>query len=195
MPTRRQFLKSTAAAVAATAYTPAALGAGFDPSSWSSVRDQFLLDDGVTNLTTFLLASHPKPVRDAIDRHRAGLDRDAKRYLDDQEETAETRVRAGAAAYLEVDADEIALTESTTMGLGLVYGGLRLRPGQEVLTTVHDFYSTHESLRLRTLRTGARLRKIRLYRNPRTVSVDEVVSILNSTGDVDQALKAIHAVV
>jgi hypothetical protein len=63
--TRRQFLKSTAAVVAATAYTPSALGAAFDPSSWSSVRDQFLLDDGVTNLTTFLLASHPKAVRDA----------------------------------------------------------------------------------------------------------------------------------
>jgi selenocysteine lyase/cysteine desulfurase len=62
------------------------------------------------------------------------------------------------------------------MGLALVYGGLRLRPGQEVLTTVHDFYSTHESLRLRTLRTGARVRKIRLYRNARKISVDEVVS-------------------
>jgi selenocysteine lyase/cysteine desulfurase len=174
--TRRQFLKSTAAVVAATAYTPSALGAAFDPSSWSSVRDQFLLDDGVTNLTTFLLASHPKAVRDAIDRHRLAFDRDAKRYLDNQEASAERDVRVAAAAYLEVDADELALTDSTTMGLGLVYGGLRLRPGQEVLTTVHDFYSTHESLRLRTLRTGARVRKIRLYRNARKISVDEVVS-------------------
>src|SRR2546428_13796528 len=136
MPTRRQFLKSTAAAVAATAYTPNALSAGFDPSSWASVRDQFLLDDGVTNLTTFLLASHPKPVRDAIDRHRAGLDRDAKRYLDDQEETAEKRARAGPAAYLEVDADEVALPASTPMAFALVYAALRLRPGPEVLPTV-----------------------------------------------------------
>ena len=179
MATRSQFLKSAAAAVAGAAYAPTAAQPGFDPASWSSVRDQFALDDGVTNLTTFLLASHPKPVRDAIDRHRAGLDRDAKRYLDDQEETAETRIRAGAAAYLEVRADEIALTDSTTMGLGLVYGGLRLRPGQEILTTVHDFYSTHESLRLRALRTGARVRKIRLYRNARSVSVDEVVSAVH----------------
>jgi selenocysteine lyase/cysteine desulfurase len=62
------------------------------------------------------------------------------------------------------------------MGLGLVYGGLRLRPGQEILTTTHDFYSTHESLRLRALRTGAHVRKVRLYRNARTASVDEIVS-------------------
>ena len=177
MATRRQFLQRSARAVAAAAvYAPVARGAGFDPGSWSSVRDQFLLDDGVTNLTTFLLASHPKAVRDAIDRHRVALDRDAKRYLDDQEASVERDVRTAAAAYLDVDADELALTDSTTMGLGLVYGGLRLRPGQEVLTTVHDFYSTHESLRLRALRSGARVRKIRLYRNARNVSVDEVVS-------------------
>jgi selenocysteine lyase/cysteine desulfurase len=44
------------------------------------------------------------------------------------------------------------------------------------VTTTHDFYSTHESLRLRALRTGARVRKIRLYQNARTASVDEIVS-------------------
>ncbi len=28
------------------------------------------------------------------------------------------------------------------MGLGLLYGGLRLAAGDEVLTTEHDFYAT-----------------------------------------------------
>jgi selenocysteine lyase/cysteine desulfurase len=177
MATRREFLRRSAGAVAAaTVYAPAARAQAFDPTNWSSVRDQFLLDDGVTNFTTFLLASHPRAVRDAIERHRLALDRDAKRYLDDKEATAERDVRAAAAAYLQVDADEIALTDSTTMGLGLVYGGLRLRPGQEVLATTHDFYSTHEALRLRALRTGARVRKVRLYRNARSASVDEIVT-------------------
>jgi selenocysteine lyase/cysteine desulfurase len=173
--TRRQFLRS-AAAVAAAGYARPAFAADFDPSSWSSVRAQFALDDDVTNFTTFLLGSHPKLVRDAVERHRAALDRDAKLYLDEQEGAAEDRVRAAAARYLEVHADEIALTDSTTMGLALLYGGFRLRADQEVLTTAHDFYSTHESLRLRALRAGARFRKIRLYRNARAVSVDEVVS-------------------
>ena len=42
------------------------------------------------------------------------------------------------------------------MGLGLLYGGLPLAPGDEVVTTAHDHYATHEALRLRTVRTGAR---------------------------------------
>ena len=62
------------------------------------------------------------------------------------------------------------------MGLGLLYGGLRLEEDDEVLTTTHDFFSTHGSLRLRALRTGARVRRIRLYENASTASVDEIVS-------------------
>jgi len=140
------------------------------------VRAQFALADDDVNLTTFLLASHPRPVAEAIERHRRALDADAKRYLDELEPVAERRVREAAAAYLDASAADIALTGSTTMGLGFLYGGLRLRRGQEILTTTHDFYSTHESLRLRSLRTGARVRRITLYRSARTASADEIVS-------------------
>ena len=40
-----------------------------------------------------------------------------------------------------------------------MYGGLDLRPGDEILTTTHDFFSTQEALRLASLRTGARVRR------------------------------------
>jgi len=137
-----------------------------------------MLDPRLTNFATFLLAPHPRPVRVAIERHARALDRDAKRYLDRQEQRngADQRVRNAAARYLAARPDEIALTDSTTMGLGLLYGGLRLDEDDEVITTTHDFYSTHESLRLRALRTGARMRRIRLYQNARAASVDEIVS-------------------
>ena len=161
-------------------FAPAGLGAAppFDPRSWSSVRAQFSLDPRLTNFATFLLAPHPHQVRVAIARHARALDRDAKRYLDRQEarNRADQRVRNAAARYLAANADEIALTDSTTMGLGLLYGGLRLEEDDEVITTTHDFYSTHESLRLRALRTGAHVRKVRLYQNARATSVDELVS-------------------
>src|SRR6185436_21170136 len=67
------------------------------------------------------------------------------------------------AEYLGVKTTEIALTDSTTMGLAILYSGLPLAPGDEVLTTTHDHYATHESLRLATLRAGAGLRKVALY--------------------------------
>jgi isopenicillin-N epimerase len=64
------------------------------------------------------------------------------------------------------------------MGLGLLYGGLQLRTGQEILTTTHDHYSTETALRLRAERTGANVRQIPLYRSLKTVSRDEIVDCL-----------------
>lgn len=180
MFTRKSLLQGAAAAAAAGRLSPGALAGdtAFDPTSWASVRAQFALEPRVTNLSTFLLAPHPRSVRDAIARHARALDRDAKRYLDRQEamNAADQRVRTAAARYLDVAGDELALTDSTTMGLALLYGGLQLAEHDEVITTTHDFYSTHEALRLRALRTGAPVRRISLYANARTASVDEIVS-------------------
>src|SRR5436309_1501128 len=79
-----------------------------------------------------------------------------------------------AAAYLGADPTDIALTDSTTMGLGLLYTGLDLRADQEILTTEHDFYATHESLAFAAERTGARLRRVPLYRDIENVTEDEI---------------------
>jgi selenocysteine lyase/cysteine desulfurase len=60
----------------------------------------------------------------------------------------------------------------------VLYGGLPLGPRQEIVTTTHDHYSTHESLRLRALRTGAVLRKVPLYAVAAKATEDEIVSNL-----------------
>lgn len=151
--------------------------------SWEAVRDQFPLSRDAVHMSCFFLASHPTPVREAIEAHRRGLDENPLTYILDNEERLEAAVLSAAADYLGVDPADIALTDSTTMGLGLLYGGLTLAPGQEVLTTVHDHYSTEMSLRLRAKRTGATVQKISLYRNLATVSKEEIVETL---------VKAVH---
>jgi selenocysteine lyase/cysteine desulfurase len=117
-------------------------------------------------------------VREAIERHRRGLDADPIGYWFEQEEKQEMAVLHAAAEYLAVDPTEIALTDSTTMGLGLLYGGLRLRKDQEIVTTIHDHYSTETSLRLRAERTGATIRQIPLYQSLKTVSRNELIDTL-----------------
>jgi selenocysteine lyase/cysteine desulfurase len=163
-------------------------GAAFDPGDWGSVRNQFPLTPDIRHFAAFVLAAHPRPVGEAIERHRRGLDEDTHGYLEEHQGDHELAVRDAAAEYLDARPDEIAFTDSTTMGLGLVYGGLRLRPGQEVLTTEHDFYSTHEALRLAADRGGASVRRVRLYERPAQASVDEVVGRL--TGAVTPATRA-----
>ena len=149
-----------------------------DPNDWGSVRAQFALTTGVANFTTFMLASHAATVRAAIDKHRAGLDADTLGYLVANESTLDNAVAGAAAGYLHTDASRIAFTDSTTMGLGLLYSGLRLNSGDEVLTTEHDFYSTHESLRLRSVRDGISVRRVRLYDESEQADAGQIVSRL-----------------
>jgi selenocysteine lyase/cysteine desulfurase len=146
--------------------------------NWDDLRAQFPLSPQLIHLAAFFLASHPTPVREAIERHRAGLDADPIGYWIEHEEQQEAQVLQAAADYLGVHPGDIALTDSTTMGLGLLYGGLQLHDGQEILTTIHDHYSTETSLRLRAERTSAKVRQISLYRTLTTVSREELVESL-----------------
>ena len=179
---RRGFLVRTGLALSAAVLTGAYDGAFADQQSpqskfknWDDLRAQFRLSPQLIHLAAFFLASHPTPVREAIERHRAGLDADPIGYWQEHEEKQEARVLRAAADYLNVEPTDIALTDSTTMGLGLLYGGLALSKGQEILTTTHDHYSTETSLRLRAERTGTTVRQISLYRSLKTVSQDEIV--------------------
>jgi selenocysteine lyase/cysteine desulfurase len=117
----------------------------------------------------FLLASHPRRVREAIERHRRALDDNPPLYVEEHMDPAP--VLEPAAEYMGVKPAEVALTDSTTMALGVLYGGLPLHTGDEVLTSTHDHYSTHEALRLATLRSGATLRKVPLYEAPASATV------------------------
>ncbi len=145
-----------------------------DLRDWRSVRSQFALDPGRIHLTSFLLAAHPRSVREAIERHRRRLDANPVEYLHANEGRLTEEARNAAGRFLGVPPAEVALTDSTTMGLGLLYTRLALRARDEVLTTEHDFYATHEALRL----SGARVRRVSLYDDPRKSSIDEIVTRL-----------------
>jgi selenocysteine lyase/cysteine desulfurase len=145
-----------------------------DLTDWAAVRAQFALDADRVHLTSFLLAAHPRPVREGIDRYRRRLDANPVEYLHANEGRLTAEARASAGRFLAVPPAEIALTDSTTMGLGLLYTRLALRPQDEVLTTEHDFYATHEALRL----AGAPVRRVRLYDDSRRATVDEIVTRL-----------------
>ena len=183
---RRDFLGAAGLALGATAYSSgSSIAAAATPVSnvveagdWVALRNLFPLTRDYIQLSTFLLASHPKPVSDEIERHRRGLDENPSDYWHEHFETIDGEVAAAAARYMGGQGSQIALTDSTTMGLAMVYSGLKLRSGDEILQTTHDHYSTDLSLAHRAERTGAKIRRISLYDNPATVSEDLIVSNL-----------------
>lgn len=163
----------------ASAASPSPTAPPPDLGSWDAVRDEFALDPELAHFAAFVLATHPAPVRAAIERWRGVLDRDPETAVQDAYSHDES-VRAAASRYLRVQPGEIALTDSTTMGLGLVYHGLTLLPGAHVLTTTHDFYSTHEALRLAAGRAGAEVEQVTLYDDPAAADADEMTARLEA---------------
>ena len=185
---RRSFLAANSAALG-SALLPGGLLAAVNartpslPSldDWGAVRALFPLSREYLHLSGFFLASHPEPVRAAIEGLRRAIDDNPFLVVDHglfatESENMQREVRSDLADYLGGRQEDIALTGSTTASLTLVYHGLALGPRDEILTTVHDHFVHHESIRLAQLRNGAQVRKIALFDSAADASVDAIVA-------------------
>ena len=189
MSNRREFLKQAgilAAALPLGASLPNVAGtANAAPATgnkWAQLQQLFDQDPAYLHFSNFLITSHPKPVREAIERHRAALDKNPGLAMDWDHgviEQREENVRVWAGRYLQADARQIALTGSTTEGLAMIYGGVHVRPDQEILTTEHEHYATHTILALRSERDGTRVRKIRLFKDSYSASKAEILAAID----------------
>jgi selenocysteine lyase/cysteine desulfurase len=126
------------------------------------LKIQFELDPDFVHFALAMIAPHPKCVRQAIEKHRAGFDSNPTLYFRKKDEYIENILRA-AAQYLGCTPDSLCLTESTTMGLAVVLTGIKLKPGDEILSTVHEHYATRETLRFKSQREQVALKVIELY--------------------------------
>jgi selenocysteine lyase/cysteine desulfurase len=169
---------AAAAATVSTGALPQEQGAGAIDRDWDAVRALFDLVPDRIHMSTMLIASHPRPVRDAIARHRMELDADPVAYLERNNNPLTDAAREAAGGYLGVHASHVALTGNTTAGVGLIYNGLVLRPGQELLVTEEDYFVTIESLRTAAARSGATVRTVALYESAAEASVDGIVSAI-----------------
>jgi isopenicillin-N epimerase len=184
--TRRNFLVSGSLSLAAGALSPLLVQAGKTKTSvpadfkdWDSVRREFELAPDYIHLALFFLASHPRPVRQAIEQYRQKIDANPFVAVDSAifeptDQNIPLQVCRAIANYIGGDAQDIALTQNTTTGLALLYHGLPLREGDEILTTTHDHFVHHESIRLATGRCGATWRKIPLFDSHNAISPDKI---------------------
>ena len=207
---RRRLLTSLAAGTLAAGFAPAFGAKRRDSASspaavsaplrnargevdWDAVRALYPLAPGWTHLASFLFVSTPKPVAESIAYFRDKLDSDPVwmelAAFTDSEGRPFVKAKTALAQYLGGAPDEIAFTSNTTTALAMAYHGLRIRPDQEILTTTHDHFVHHESIRYSIERSGASTRRIALFDRPAAASAQEIVDrIARAIGPKTRAL-------
>src|SRR5260370_25670729 len=123
---RRDFLVRTGQVIGAVALTSALRTAealagkqsSADSPSWETVRANFNLAPDLIHMAGFFLASHPKPVRDAIEMYRRALDANPIEYWFANITNSEAAVPAAPAPSLAVHPAHTPPTATTTMAPG-----------------------------------------------------------------------------
>lgn len=151
---RRQFLAGSAAAFAAAGLAPrtsayitsagadwrsvisesfAGHGDGVESRTWPILRSLFPLDNNLAYLNSAGLGPSPQHVLDTIVNELSAL-----AFISESGHNRVDEVRRKGCDLLNCDADELAITRSTTEGMNAIARGLPLQAGDEILLTTHE---------------------------------------------------------
>jgi isopenicillin-N epimerase len=104
-----------------------------------ALRREFLLDPDVVYLNHGAFGACPRPVFDRYQEWQRELERQPTEFLSRRIRRLLADARAALATYIGADADEVVYFPNVTAALNAVARSLRLEPGDEILTTDHEY--------------------------------------------------------
>jgi len=120
------------------------------------LKSRFLLDPDVIFLNHGSFGACPKPVFEAYQKWQRELERQPVEFLNRRAIGLLAEARARLAAYLGVATDEVVYFPNPTTALNMVARSLDLSPGDEILTTDHEYGAMDRTWRFVCRKTGAR---------------------------------------
>ena len=122
----------------------------------SILKAEFLLDPDVIFLNHGSFGACPKPVFETYQKWQRELERQPVEFLNRRAIGLLAEARARLAAYLGVTTDEVVYFPNPTTALNMVARSLDLNPGDEILTTDHEYGAMDRTWRFVCRKTGAR---------------------------------------
>ena len=177
---RREFARIAAGVAAASvfqvSFTPKALsrvqetvqrGAALSPGEfasnedlWRDVKQAFSISRSIINLDNGNVSPSPKIVTEAMVRN-LWLEEESPGYAIYDVELPQTiSMVKDMAVQFGCSLDEIAIVRNATEALTIVLLGVELKPGDEMLTTTHDYWAMQEALDQRALREGVVVKRV-----------------------------------
>ena len=153
----------------------------------------FLLDPDVTFLNHGSFGACPRPVFESYQRWQLKLERQPVAFLDpDRGLSSWMRdARVALAEELGSDIDDIVGLTNATVGLNIVAQSLDLKPGDEILTTDHEYAALEKTWAYVARRTGAKIVVIKIPL-PLTTEAQFTDTILAGISDRTRVLFLSH---
>lgn len=105
----------------------------------TTIKLEFLLDPKVVFLNHGSFGATPKPVFDAYQDWQLRLESQPVLFLGRELDGLLRESRVALGEYLGVDADDLVYIPNATHGVNIVARSLQLQPGDEILTTDHEY--------------------------------------------------------
>lgn len=123
------------------------------------LRNYFLLDPEVVYLNHGSFGATPRPVFEQYQRWQRELERQPVEFLGRRALSLLSAAREKLAAYLKVAPDELVYFPNPTTAINMVARSLDLKPGDEILTTDHEYGAMDRTWRFFCRKSGARYLK------------------------------------
>lgn len=125
----------------------------------SNLADQFLLDPSVVFLNHGSFGACPRVVFEDYQRWQLTLERQPVAFLDSRRNLASNLrvMREALATEFGTAPDNIAAVSNATAGLNIIAQSLPLQPGDEILTTDHEYSALEKTWAYVARKTGARI--------------------------------------
>ena len=104
-----------------------------------SLRDLFLLREGVVFLNHGSFGACPKPVFEAYQRWQCELEREPVEFLGRRHNGLLAEARSALAQYVGAERDDLVFVTNATTGMNIVARSVPLEDGDEVVSTDHEY--------------------------------------------------------
>lgn len=120
------------------------------------VAAHYLLDPDITFLNHGSFGACPQPVFERYQHWQRELERNPVAFISRQLPDLLRATREQLARYLGATADELTFVPNATHGINIVARSLKFQPGDEVLTTDHEYGAVDNTWRFNCEKQGAR---------------------------------------
>jgi isopenicillin-N epimerase len=122
----------------------------------NNLNQYFLLDPAIHFLNHGSFGACPIPVFESYQNWQRRLERQPVLFLGREHDSLLKESRAALGAYLNADADDLVYLPNATHGVNSIAHSLNLQPGDEVLTTDHEYGACDYAWEFYCGKTGAK---------------------------------------